>query len=564
MPIFSWTGNPWVDTGIAVIVAKSKKDKIEDLTNADFDKVVSDGTWLAKTNRQLNAFTMVVGINSPLTNTSLNPSMRKENRGRLNPVDDPGFKQYCELIKDLKESVQKNTGDMFMCESCGERPATNVLAKYAKEIGRDWFPLAGSIGSDAQILPAASRPVRICSLCLLSVQFLPLGAIIVGGKIACFQSTHMELAQLFVEETFNETVNRLQLLKTGEKLSAAGQGKGSKESLIMLIKIMGELQRNKRMLELPSQASLNIWLFSNSGQEPDCEVFEIPNEALIFLWDAARKYRQELEAVLRCEPKRIDFQLLECIKRRSDYYGFYPYKGTKPASKGLFELYHTRILLTSISALRLAEWLASQIRLRLSAGDKNDKKLLTKLIKGNAYGNKDKTVLSNLKRLIAQFIEDGLLTLEEYTFLFPREERQHPLSVRKGAFKWIWFYLNHEELSSAKPEGGDSMFTHPLVKIFAQDTFEYYKKEKGIRFIKRNILEAFKKGDVATSDLQRWFINLAEIKKGYTNEAWDDLCRDDNGNNITYEVRFQFRLEITNLYRLAAIENKTTEGGAGK
>lgn len=556
MPLFDWTGNPWVDTGLAVIAAKSGKEKIEDLTDIDFDTVVSDAVWLAKSNRQLNAFTMVVGINSPLTNTSLNPSLKKKNRGKLNPMDDKGIKQYCDLIKELKESVLKNNGGKVLCESCGERPATEVLAKYEKEIGRDWFPLAGSIGSDAQILPAASRTARICSLCLLSVQFLPLGAVIVGGKIACFQSTHMGLTQLIIGEVFNETSNRMQLLKSDEKLSAIGQGKGTKETLIMLIKIMAELQRNKRMLELPRHTTLNIWLFSNSGQEPDCEVIEIPNDALTFLWDAAKNYRLEIETFLRNEPKRIDFQLLECIKRKSEYYGFYPYKGTKPASKGLFELYHTKVLGNSPSALNLAEWLAYHIKSRLSAGDKNDKKLLLKLVKENAYGNKDKMFLSKIKGIFAQLADEGLLTLEDYTLLFPSERETKQISVKKDAFRWIWFYLNHEDINNTKPEGGDNLFTHPLIKIFAKDALNYYKRERGIKYIKKNILDAFKKGDVTTSDLQRWFVNLAEIKDGYTNEAWDDLCRDENGNNVTYEVRFQFRLEMVNLYRQAVGENK--------
>lgn len=563
MPVFNWTGNPWVDTGLAVMVAKSGKEKIENFTDKEFETIVSDGIWLAKVNRQLNAFTMVVGINSPLTNTSSNPSLKKKNSGKLNPMDDTGLKQYCELIKELKDSVLKNTGGKFLCESCGERPATEVLSKYKKEIGRDWFPLAGSIGSDAQTLPAASRTARICSLCLLSVQFLPLGAVIVGGKIACFQSTHPELTQMIVGEIYNETITKLQLLKADEKLSAIGQGKGTKKALIMLIKIMDELQRNKRMLELPQHTSLNVWRFSNSGQEPDCEIIEIPNEALVFLWEATKNYRQEIEDIIRNEPKRIDFQLLECIKRKSEYNGFYPYQTSKPASRGLFELYQTKVLGHSLYVLSLAEWLAYQIKSRLTSEDKNDKKLLSKLLKENAYGSKDKTILSKLKGIIAQIAEEGLLGLEEYTSLFPKKVESHSLSVKNDAFKWIWFYLNHEIINN-KPKGGDNLFTHPLIKTFAEDTFDYYQKERGIKYIKRNIVDAFKKGDVTTADLQRWFINLGGIKDGYTNEAWDDLCRDENGNNVTHEVRFQFRLEIANLYRLAVAENKIIEGGTVK
>lgn len=563
----NWTGNPWVDTGLAVMVARAGKEKIEDFTDEDFKNVMSDeGVWLAKANRHLKAFTMVVGINSPLTNTSTNQSLKKKNRDKkLNLMDDKGFKQYCDLITELKGSVLKNTGGDFLCESCGERPATEVLYKYGKDIGRDWFPLAGSIGNDAQTLPAASRTARICSQCLLSIQFLPLGAVIVGRKIACFQSTYMELTQLIVGEVFNETYNKLELLKYDEKLSAMGQGKGTKEALIKLIKIMDDFQQNKRILKLPPYTSLNIWLFSNTGQDPDCEVIEIPNEALIFLWDATKSYKKEIEKLLGNEPtKRIDFQLLECIRRKSEYMGFYPQKGVKPALKELFELYHTRVLGNSLVTLKLAEWLAYQIKSKLSAGDKSDNKLLVKLVRENAYKNKDKMLLIKIKGIFAQLAEEGLFTLEDYSLLFPREKEIKQISVKKDAFKWIWFYLNHENIIDKKPEGGNNLLTHPLIKTFAKDTFDYYQRKKGIKYIRKNILDAFKKGVITTSDLQRWFINLSEIKGGYTNEAWDDLCRDDNGNNITYEVRFQFRLEMANLYRLAAAENKITEGGKVK
>jgi hypothetical protein len=557
MPLFNWTGNPWVDTGLAVMIAKADKESIEKFTEKDFEEVISDGVWLAKANRRLNAFTMVVGINSPLTNTSSNPSLRKDNKYKnLNPLDDSGFQQYCALLNELKEAVLSNAGSKLSCEACGERPATDVLSNYGKEIARDWFPLAGSIGSDAQALPAASRTARICSLCLLSIQFVPLAAIIVGGKIACFQSTRSELTQLIVTEIFKETSDKLELLGASQKLSAIGQGKGTRKSLGTLIKIMGDLQQNRRILELPKHTSLNLWLFSNSGQEPDCEIIEIPNEALTFLWEATRYHRQEMDTILRNEPKRPDFQLLECIKRKSEYAGFYPYKDSRPASKELFGLYQTRVLGLSPYALQLAEYLAYLIKAKLSTGDKNDEKLLNKLLKGSAYGNKDKTILRKLKGIIAFFAEDGLLTLEEYTNLFPREEGVRFLSAKPYAFKWIWFYMNHEKINNEKPKGGGNLFTHPKVKSFAKDVFDYYMKERKVTYIKKNIIDAFKSGQITTSDLQRWFINLAETKDGYTNEEWDDLCRDENGDNITHEIRFQFRLELANLHRLAINQSK--------
>lgn len=65
------------------------------------------------------------------------------------------------------------------------------------------------------------------------------------------------------------------------------------------------------------------------------------------------------------------------------------------------------------------------------------------------------------------------------------------------------------------------------------------------------MLEGFRNNKIRDFDLQNWFCNLAEItgKEGYTLDSWDDLCRDENGINNTYELRFQLRLELANLYR---------------
>src|SRR6266436_4658846 len=95
----NYTGNPFVDTGLSVIVAKAREtgwngETIAELTPDVVQKAIGNGTWLAKANRRLKAFTMVVGNNSPLTNAMQNASLQKENRGKLNPEDDDGFKNY--------------------------------------------------------------------------------------------------------------------------------------------------------------------------------------------------------------------------------------------------------------------------------------------------------------------------------------------------------------------------------------------------------------------------------------------------------------------------------------
>ena len=550
--ILNWTGIPWVDTGLSVMVTKSGKEKIEDFTKEDLDYIVSDGEWLAGVNRQLKAFTMVFGVNSPLTNPSLNQSLKKKYETKnLDKHGDDGFKDYCSLVKELKDSIisyNNYNNDDFKCESCGEHPSTNILAKHGKKIGRDWFPLIGSIGSDAQILPAASRTARICALCLLSVQFLPLGAIIIEGKIACFQSNYNIITQNLINAILNETEQKLEL-NSKEKLSAVGQGQGTKESVAKLIDLMDNLQNKKRLNNLPDAAFLNIWLFSNSGQNPDCEIIEIPNEGLRFLWDATKWHKSEIEKILSNESKKQpESSLLECVRKKRDYSGFYPYKKKKPASKDLFKLYQQDVLKHSAYALELTEYLAYQIKSRLSQGSDNDKKLIKDLIKENS----NEKTRKKLRGIIADLAEEGLISLKEYAVIFPKTETHH-LSIETIAFKWIWFYLNQETLTENKPiGGGDKLFTNPKIKLLAKDVFDYYSKEKEVNYVKKNIIDGFKRNKIGVYELEKWFLKLAEKKEknGYTNEDWDDFCRDENGDNKTNELLFQFRLEMANLYRV--------------
>ncbi len=576
---YNFTGNPFVDTGLSVLVARAREigwtgETIQEMTPDTLRQAIGDGKWLARANRRLKAFSLVVGNNSPLTNSAKgkNPSLKDS---RLNPEDDEGFQEYTAILKGLvAEATASPQNDTNLCECCGMRPSTTVLTANGKEIGREWFPLGGSLRNDAQALPASSRAPRICSLCLLAVQALPLGVTLLNGKLACFQSTSWEMTQLLVEDCYKETQNRLNETRSEEKVAALGGKGGTTPTSLRLLQLFNDLRVNQRMLELPAHVTLNVWLFSNFGDKADCDLIEIPHNALVFLWEAARRYRTEVEGMLRHESKRPDYQLMECIRRQRDYDPLYPAKNTPPASKGLFELYQTQVLRQPPQALRVAEKVACLLRQQLQQQAEQEQQASTakRGSKGKVRQTQAEKFLQRLKerhpfrdltpvernavrRILVDFAEDGLLTLEEYVTLFPAETL-HPLRAQWRGWLWLWFYLNHENLSTeVEPPRWEevAMFTNPRIKQFARDVFDDYKERRGLARVKRDILDRFRRNEITTADLQRWFCNLAETKEGYANENWDDLCRDENGNNITNEVRFQLRLELTNLYRQATI-----------
>lgn len=654
----NWTGNPFVDTGLCVMIAYAKKkgkavNGIHDLTPTIIREIVGEGDWLAEANRRMSAYTMVFGSNSPLVHQGTNPQFQLQNhlskiasakaviqeleadlkqetkekkkqqiarriekqqdtlkqleqksavkKARAYHGFDRGILEYKILLKTLAEEVETGAFSLpHLCECSGFLPATDALrvasqrvrelaskhlanektgkeSPYEKmsqredfEIGRDWFPLAGSMGNDAQALPAASRPPLLSALALLAVHFLPLGALTRGRTLICFQSNDVAirdepLFQLLTERIFETAYGKWETTSSG-KIRTADARDAATQLAEFLLSLFDELQKRrfrKQDDRLPEYVNLLVWHFSNDGRDPRCEITEIPNPALQFLWETNQKYRDEILKYLKSEKdSKSEYRLLDCIERKSEYLSFYPQtftdKTTKkkisipPASKELFGLYQQRILGRSVQMLQAAEWLAEKLRRAFS--DTQDPKRFPKFMKDLSDTKKHFDVYRKaIKSYLAIMAETGDLTLEEYSVLM--RPRSNPLQVENlsNALRLIWFYLNHDTTSAVRPQiNGDlNMFTHPKIKTFAKDLFDYFTQQRKYtpEKLKENILDRFKRKKLTVWDAQQWFLSLAETKSGYSNEDWDNLCRDENGANNTFEVMFQLRLELANLYR---------------
>lgn len=647
MKDIQWTGNPLVDTGLAVIIARAKEigidvKTISDLTpeiigmvcKSKFTNSSPAYSWITRINRKLNSYTMTFSNNNPLTNPSANPEKnlkgtegkikasleeiekiekkiaeieqnrqteteklsvvakekdknktqkeieklkkslanqqdklfkkkaalkkleekKKSQESKLqNGAQDKGLQDYIEIIKSLHEDLKDNSGsNELSCEGTGKYKASKVLRNHQKELGREWFPLAGTM-KDIQTLPAASRPLQLSSLSLLATQFLPMGAAMLSGKLVCFQTNDfavndVPMFQSIIEEIYTETMTKAALK---DNVETFGKDGGYNSIAFLFLHRLQDFYERKSLDKVPDYLCLNLWRFSNSGQDPYLEIIEIPNEALQFLWETWRgRLRDEIEKYLKAEknfPK--EYTLLECIKEKRLYEPFFkPYKiknsFSSLASVGLFDLYTTKILGYKPESLATAKWIAYQIKKLKSDKD------LTELKDNISKYHKQ------IKGILAELADEANLSLEDYLFLFSC--LIHPLRVDKDkqsiSNKIIWFYLHHNLSISEKPmnQGDVSMFVHPKypkIKSFAHDFFNYFIGQQGQERFERRILKAFRQEQIRPRDIEHWFATLAEFIEGYTNEEWDDLCRDEYGKSDVWEVIFQLRLELVNLYR---------------
>lgn len=524
-----FTGNPFVDGGLAVVTHLAAKSDVNELTLSDIAAAVGDGGELCRTNSRLKSFTMVFGTNGPLTQ----PAYKKSGANEI---------IYRAVLRKLADAMLDEGQAGEPCELTGIRTQfdfhqTCVEAlreggqklPERKWVGRDWVPLAGSLGNDAQALPAASRPLHVSALALLALQFLPQGLFLFQGRLACYQSTCSPLVQQLTASEVDDYQNQL----AAGSYEIHGKGEGSASALMRLLKVFGSLREARSVARLPEHTDLYLWLFSNSGASADCRIVPIPDRVLRFLWECVEEdFSGEVDGLVRNEPKDPRFQLLTAIREERDFRGLYPYKKWPGASQRFYEFYQRKVCGWKGKSLEVARRLAGLAVQNVDAKQLRD---LGKIENRNA---------------IRKLIPDAL-TLEEYDCLFPSSRQP----VRSDARGWdlLRYYVLREKVENTTlPEEVPVRTTHPKVLAIAD---EYFRTRSRKRI--KSVLERMARRDVGLRWLQDVFCDMAEKHPEFELGEWDEFVCDEEGRPVAYELLFQIRLRLANLYRV--LGNETQE-----
>lgn len=532
-------GNPFVDTGLAVIAALGNLDDVRDLTLDTIRAVHGDGSSLARWNAQLKSYSQVFGTNNPLFQSGYG---YKKGSG---PSRD-NLAIYQATLQGFLDAIQMPLAGP-RCEACGTSTtldfarvcrngveASRRKAPEDKWIGRDWFPLCGSLGSDAQALPAASRSVRLCGRCLLAVHYLPLAVVLLNGRLAVFQSTSTEFWYELVRLLVNERLSRI---GAGD-CETLGAKEGARALAERLLALFERLQRSSCFRRLPNAATLQVWRFSNAGASPGCEIEEIPNPALVFLWNAVGQgLRQEIEKLIESEGKR-QRPLFRCIAEQRDYPGLYPRGGRRGASPKLFALYQIEVCRRSSRSLSSALALANEATRGLKANE------VRRLQREEAFS--DRSTRSRFRGLMVHFAQQGVFALDHYLDLFPFADDEAGTAVRYDGWNVIRYYLHHGD-------SADPTTAHPIsapcapvkaavIRYYAAKIAGNYVRQYGMHRFKQEVLGRLGRGQIGASWLKRQFVTLAQVYPGFTFAMWERLCNSSNGRPTIGELLFQARL----------------------
>jgi len=482
------TGNPFVDHGMAILAVLAKKESISELTLEDIENVWEKHD-LTDINDNLKSYTMLFGTNCPLKQNGY--------KGKNREIHDFFL---VELIAEMK----KNSTGLY-CEICGEphnfqinRLWKKVAKRFElkdgdKKVGRDLFPLIGSIGNDAQIFPSASKMYEVCARCLYVVNYIPLGTMLVKGKLVCIESTSEELMLDLIEKIVDVNLARY---KSGEK-EIYGKKEGNSAFYAGIMEVFSDLRRKIIEEELAESTAIYLWLFSNAGNGPDCDMIEVPNETLKFFWSASTEdggFKLELLELINADKKGV---LFDCINTSTDYFGLYPYKKFEGVSHKLYKYYQLNIVGKSIDNLIFANKVAEQML------DGVSEKESVALRKSDIFEKSSKINGKTIARkAIAKLCVQGVITLDDYIDFFNMSGSK--MNIDYKMYKMIMYYLinnqvNREELDELSVEL-KSKKTDDKVKAFSELYFNYYvfDREKGLgrglRRFKKDVLDTKKYG----------------------------------------------------------------------
>lgn len=284
--IFSITGNPFVDAGIYVIAEWAEK-KIEDIDIVDLKKLYPKLIEIYFTSGWKKMLESIFTGNHPVTH---------KKSGNQNY-----YKKFLEgWIQDIEDWMQSTRPPLSSgtCFACGRRNKSSVERKYG--IGRDLVPLTGS-GDFVNFFPMASLGLDMCSACLLAIQFMPIFLHYSGGKFLLLHSNSEKVMKYWAK---NSVVNLNKQIVVGNFTGCYSNN--INDPVNSFFRSIEDIVREYDENWVDEDAFIRFYYFSNYGQSPHVEIFDIPTPVFRFLAyvKQAEAYDEWREVVNRASGRR--------------------------------------------------------------------------------------------------------------------------------------------------------------------------------------------------------------------------------------------------------------------
>ena len=278
-----WTGNLFVDAGLAAIAAVVNARRLEDLTPGHLREAAKELEQILLSDQALG-----IGVDRAFVKSTL--SQLFPNSELVNPSNWRGETPEAKaenVRKKFREGFREDLERAITCLTQTGSATCFVCGRRAPEdatvfVRKDKMPLLAGI---VNFYPAFAYGVRICGLCAFAVRFLPMSVMRTGisNRLWFLHTQALEVASEIAKRygwlRFKRAVTANESLEFYNRWQTAGDAGTVLYLLCELLEKLGAHLMDVFLHPLPTTA----YLFSNDNQKPYVQPLPIPNELLSFL-----------------------------------------------------------------------------------------------------------------------------------------------------------------------------------------------------------------------------------------------------------------------------------------
>jgi len=276
--MFTYTGHPFIDVGIAAITAFVQKQHPEEVTPADLEEVVGyiEQNYVRPPLR--GYLTMAFTSNGWFIQDAFNPNkpgLSEEERAKRRATRTDWANRH------LRQWQAATISRDELCVFTGlSAIGTTLSGKLpSSRAGRAQIPLLQ--GDDAiNFFTNGDAGLPISGLALLALQFFPLGCAKCGLGLLAIHSDNEELTYNITRKLLNQNISAVvRAQATGEEKLPRAQ----RSLKTLLVEILVEAERERSGAEEDRQpASISAYNFNN-GKDLDLAIYHLPMEIVRFL-----------------------------------------------------------------------------------------------------------------------------------------------------------------------------------------------------------------------------------------------------------------------------------------
>lgn len=295
MSILEWTGNPFVDSGIAAILEHCRK-KVPEEINKDDLTTISELLQQVYVAEKWKKNIYSIFLNYPLSQPSYKTEAKKREK----------LKEFLDNLLDGVEPL----GEIGDCIACGRRVTR-------KRKNRQHIPMTGS-GGALNFFSYTSEGADYCDTCAFAVQCSPL-TYYACGKLAMLHSNSAKVMHYWAKRSLANVQKQIAL---NDYTGCFNEGYTNPQNALFHMTQDLILTYDERWAE--ENATIRLYHFTNYIQGPDLDIYDLPAPVFRFLAEVqTHPRRKDWYGIVRRgyyfikNGKEISFSIIG--KSESDY-----------------------------------------------------------------------------------------------------------------------------------------------------------------------------------------------------------------------------------------------------